>query len=332
VGGGCAPDTKFFDTKKNAVTVAAPSADADVKAACCTAFSEAKCSDWSGVLGMCDAGQSFVGTTSAPPDNADGKTLSSAKYKEMCCVAVAATPDTCSAHSVAWAITQLVGGGCAPDTKFFDTKKNAVTVAAPSADADVKAACCTAFSEAKCSDWSGVLGMCDAGQSFVGTTSAPPDNADGKTLSSAKYKEMCCVTASATCSDYSVAWAITQLLGGGCAADTKFFDMKKTNVTVAAPKGEAEVKASCCTAFADAKCSDWSAVKPACDAGHVVDVLSSAPPDNADGTDLSSAKYKEICCVDPVTCASVDNEVDSAFQAAVPMVTILGLVVAWIGG
>merc|ERR1712194_673038 len=184
-------DTKFFDTKRNAVTIAAPAGVTEVKAACCTAFAEAKCSDWSAVLGTCDFGHNFVGTSSAPPD-----TLSSANYKKTCCV------PTCSAFSVVWVASQLLGGGCAENTKFFDTKKNAVLVAAPAGGTEVKAACCTAFAEAKCSDWSAVLlGACDVGQNFVGTSSAPPDNADGKTLSSAKYKEMCCVTPPSTCSD-----------------------------------------------------------------------------------------------------------------------------------
>jgi len=226
-------------------------------------------------------------------------------------------------------LSQLAGGGCAEDTKFFDAKKDAVTVAAPAGVTEVKAACCTAFAEAKCSDWSAVLGACDLGQDFVGTSSAPPDNADGKTLSSAKYKEMCCVS---TCSDFSGVWALSQLAGGGCAEDTKFFDAKKDAVTVAAPAGVTEVKAACCTAFAEAKCSDWRAVLGACDAGQNFVGTNSAPPDNADGKTLSSAKYKEMCCVEPITCASVDDETASAFQAAVPMVTIIGLVVAWIEG
>merc|ERR1712194_331527 len=174
----------------------------EVKAACCTAFAEAKCSDWSAVLGACDLGQDFVGTSSAPPDNADGKTLSSAKYKEMCCVS------TWGDFSVAWAASQLLGGGCAEDTKFFDAKKDAVTVAAPAGVTEVKAACCTAFAEAKCSDWRAVLGACDAGQNFVGTNSAPPDNADGKTLSSAKYKEMCCVEP-ITCASVEITATVT---------------------------------------------------------------------------------------------------------------------------
>jgi len=327
-GGGCVEDgaTKFFDLKKNAATVADPEADADIKTACCTPFADATCSDWRLDKGACTSG-SFVETNSAPADSDDGKDLSVTKYQEMCCE-VAGT--TCSDHSVAWVLSAGFGGGCAEDaaTKFFDLKKNAATVAAPSADADIKTACCTPFADAKCSDWRLDKGACTSG-SFVETNSAPADSADGKDLSVAKYQEMCCAS---TCSDHSVAWALTQLAGGGCAEDTKFFDLKKTADAVVAPAGEAEIKAACCTAFADATCSDWSAVKPACDAGHVVDVLSSAPPDNDAGTDLSSAKYKEICCVDPVTCASVDNEVDSAFQAAVPMVTILGLVVAWIVG
>merc|ERR1712194_863092 len=187
---------------------------------------------------------------------------------------------TCSDFSVAWALSQLAGCGCAEDTKFFDTKKDAVTVAAPAGVTEVKAACCTAFAEAKCSDWRAVLGACDLGQDFVGTNSAPPDNADGKTLSSAKYKEMCCVS---TCSDFSGVWALSQLAGGGCAEDTKFFDTKKDVVAVAVPAGVTEVKEACCMAFADAKCSDWSAVLGACDAGQNFVWTSSVPPDNADG-------------------------------------------------
>merc|ERR1712190_485635 len=119
-------------------------------------------------------------------------TLSRDKYREMCCVEPVRT---CNHFSGVWALSQLAGGGCAEDTKFFDLKKADVTVAAPAGETQVKAACCTPFTSAKCSDWATVLGTCVGGKAFVGTNSAPPDNADGMTLSRDTSREMCCVEA-----------------------------------------------------------------------------------------------------------------------------------------
>jgi hypothetical protein len=142
-----------------------------------------------------------------------------------CCDAV----PTCASYAAAWAITQLAGGGCAADTKFFDMKKTAVEVASPAGTAEVKAACCTPFAQAKCSDWVG-LGSCPSGQKLVGTNSAPPDNNDGKTLSQAKYREMCCVVQLQKCSAFAVAWGITQLAGGGCAAPAEKSEVAQLDV------------------------------------------------------------------------------------------------------
>jgi hypothetical protein len=198
--------------------------------------------------------------------------------------------------------------GCAADTKFFDTKKLAVEVADPLGEAEVKTACCTPFADAKCSDWSLTLGACPAGKDFEGTNSAPADGSDGKTLSQSKYEELCCVDTPQTCTDFSLAWVALQVFGGGCAADTKFFDTKKLAVEVAATStptaGEAEVKAACCTAFADAKCSDWAVTMGVCPVGKAFEGTNSAPADGTDGKTLSESKYHEMCCVDvPQTCS-----------------------------
>jgi len=193
----------------------------------------------------------------------------------------------------------------------------------------VKAACCTPFADAKCSDWAAILGSCDSGKDFIGTNSAPADGADGKSLSSTKYKEMCCVDTPTTCSSYSVVWAAAQLLGGGCAADTKFFDLKKAAVTVASA-GDAQVKAACCTPFADAKCSDWASLK-SCASGTFPVGTNSAPADGADGKTLTQNKYRELCCAQPITCASADAfEANSAFQNAASMITVCLAMVALI--
>jgi len=319
VGAGCAADTKFFDMHKATNEVADPAGDAQVKAACCTPFAQAKCSDWSVVLGSCPSGHAFVGTNSAPPDNGDGKTLSKAKYQTMCCVKQL---KKCSSFTVAWVISQGLGAGCAADTKFFDMKKATTEVADPAGTAQVKAACCTPFAQAKCSDWSAVWGVCPSGHSFVGTNSAPPDNGDGKTLSKVKYQQMCCIKQLKKCSSFAVAWVISQGLGAGCAADTKFFDMKKATTEVADPAGTTEVKAACCTPFAQAQCSDWAAVLGACPSGKFFSGTNSAPPDNSDGKTLSKAKYQQMCCVNPMKCADYTmTQTSSVSQATASMVT-----------
>jgi hypothetical protein len=69
-----------------------------------------------------------------------------------------------------------------------------------------------------------------------------------------------CCAPQPTCASFQLAWLASQLLGAGCVEDSKFFDLKKISVNVADPEGEAEVKAACCTPFADAKCSEWEAV------------------------------------------------------------------------
>merc|ERR1712194_230700 len=85
---------------------------------------EAKCSDWSAVLGVCDFGQNFVGTSSAPPDNADGKTLSSAKYKEMCCV----EPITCASVEITATVTTTVTAATMNDDPIALTVTGSVTL------------------------------------------------------------------------------------------------------------------------------------------------------------------------------------------------------------
>ena len=65
----------------------------------------------------------------------------------------------------------------------------------------MKAACCTPFAQAKCSDWVGFT--CASGQMRVGTNNAPPDGTDGKSLTQAKYREMCCAVPM-KCADYTV--------------------------------------------------------------------------------------------------------------------------------
>jgi hypothetical protein len=418
LGQGCAADTKFFDLKKTNVEVANPQGNAEVKAACCTPFAQAHCSDWSTILGSCPSGQAFVGTNSAPPDGSDGKTLSKAKYQEMCCVTQVVPLKKCSYFAVPWAATQLLGLGCAPDTKFFDNKKADVEVANPAGDAEVKAACCTPFAQAHCSDWSAILGSCPSGQAFVGTNSAPADGGDGKTLGKAKYQEMCCITPPKKCSSFAVAWMASQLLGAGCAADTKFFDNKKADLVVAPPSRlltsstytlvgngacvdsagshgsgllkfdktttsvdphtncqaactadatctgydtratgclyykiqiaksndalttyqcykkdaassggvtatagvtanwDAQVKAACCTPFAQAHCSDWSAILGSCPSGKFFVGTNSAPADGSDGKTLSKAKYQQMCCLAPMKCADYTSTMTSSVSQA----------------
>jgi len=224
---------------------------------------------------------------------------------------------TCSGYS-GW----VLSGGCtaAGDTKFFDLKKTDVEVAAPQGEAEVKAACCTPFADAQCSDWN--LMGCPIGKSVVGTNSAPADSSNGMGLSQAKYTELCCVDPPKMCSAYSVGWSLSQGLGGGCAEDTKFFDLKKTDVEVAAPQGEAEVKAACCTPFANAQCSDWT-LMGGCPSGKYLLETNSAPADSSDGKVLSNDKFKELCCVDPMKCADYTGEMNSVSQTAASLVVFV---------
>jgi len=170
-------------------------AEADVKAACCTPFSEAKCSDWNSM--SCSSGTAVVGTNNAPADGENGMTLSQNKFQESCCVT---EPQLCSSFSVVWLLSQVAGGGCAEDTEFFDLKTLSAEVGGTQAEADVKAACCTPFSEAKCSDWNSM--SCSSGTFVDSSNNAPADGENGMTLSQVKFQELCC-EAPMKCADYT---------------------------------------------------------------------------------------------------------------------------------
>jgi len=307
LNGGCQKNGNkaFFDTKKLAVAVASPHGEMDITSACCTLFSSAKCSDWTGTYG-CAAGTSLQKDNSAAPDGTDGKSFSTVtKFQEKCCIT---TPKQCSAYSVAWILAQALNGGCQKDGNkaFFDKKKLAVAVASPQGDAEITSACCSPFSSAKCSDWAGVYG-CATGTVLQGDNSAAPDAADGKTFSSVdKFREKCCAAPAKSCSDYSVLWITAQALNNGCHKNgaKHFFDRKKNAVTVASPQGEAEVKAACCTPYSSATCSDWSGVY-GCAAGTVPLSTGAAAPDGADGKTFSTlAKFRQVCCTTPLKCSA----------------------------
>jgi len=206
LNGGCLKGSAkdFFDKKKMAVTVASPHGDTQVKAACCTPFSSAKCSDWVGVH-SCAAGTSLQKDNAAAPDGTDGKSFTAlAKFQEKCCVTPPTPPKKCSDHSVAWILAQAANAGCHKDSNkaFFDKKKLAMTVASPQGEADIKAACCTPYSLAKCSDWVGVH-TCATGMLLLSTDAAAPDGSDGKTFSTlAKFRQVCC-KAPLKCSAYT---------------------------------------------------------------------------------------------------------------------------------
>jgi hypothetical protein len=224
--------------------------------------------------------------------------------------------------------------GCAADTKFFDTKKLDVNVADPLGEAEVKTACCTPFADAKCSDWAVTMGACPAGKAFEGTNSAPADGTDGKSLSQSKYEELCCVDAPQTSTDFSLAWVALQVFGGGCAADTKFFDTKKLAVEVAATStptaGEAEVKAACCTAFADAKCSDWAATLQSCTTGTFIVNTNSAPAEGSDGTALTQAKFQQLCCESPMKCEDYNSYVSSSVSRSPSLAVAFSGIIAMV--
>merc|ERR1711953_1382038 len=126
-------------------------------------------------------------------------------------------PKTCSNFQGLWIGAQVLAGGCMKDGKkmFFDTKKDAVTVPEPAGDSEVTNACCTKFSDAKCSDWA--KGGCGLGYEFLSTENAPANSADGKDISTEQYKSTCCKEIPKTCGDYQVQWILNQ--GAYCAKD-----------------------------------------------------------------------------------------------------------------
>jgi len=328
LGKGCVADKKFFDINKKDVEVAAPRGSDQVKAACCTAFTNAKCIDWAVMMGVCPSGKDFVGGYSAPADGANGMTLTKSKYHKTCCVEA---PKRCSSYSAVWLTAQLIGQGCVKDKMFFDTKKLTDVVTAPAGDDQVKAACCTAFKNAKCSDWAALLGVCPSGKDFVGKNSAPADGANGMTLTKSKYHKTCCVERPKKCSTYSAKWLSAQLTGTGCAKDKMFFDTKKLAVVVAGAD-DAQVKAACCTAFADAKCSDWFG--KSCASGTWPVATNSAPADSSDGKKLSLPKFRESCCKTPMKCEAYTAATEasrSMSQATVSIVALAGVLAAWVG-
>jgi len=272
---------------------------ARVEAACCTSFAAAKCSDWN-TRSCTVAGTYKVMSNSAPPDGANGKTLSASKFTQLCCAKKATK---CSDFSAKMLLEQVLGSGCAADNRFFDLKKKDVVVGGNAGDTQIKAACCTPFAEAKCSDWN--TNVCtDAGTRKVMSNSAPADGANGKTLSAAKFKELCCAKKVQTCSDFQAKWLVAQVTGSGCATDNKFFDLKKKDAVPAGAAGVTEVKAACCTPFAEAKCSDWN-TNVCTDAGTRKVMSNSAPADGANGKTLSATKFKELCCAKkPMTCSN----------------------------
>jgi len=127
------------------------------------------------------------------------------------------------------------------------------------------------------------------------------------TLSQDDFESQCCETtpaptsAPSTCATYSAAWAISQLLGAGCAADTQFFDLNKSTAEVASPQSEDDIKAACCTDFADATCADW--VLMTCTSGQYVVGTNAAPADGDDGMTIGTTSFVSSCCSDPISCA-----------------------------
>jgi len=318
-GGGCrAGNAKlFWDTKKVNEVVAQPLGDAEKKAACCTKFSDAKCSDWP--MGGCGFGFKFKAGAAAPPDGSDGLTLSSSKYKELCCEELPNPPTTCSKFAVTWITAQLLSGGCMKGGKkmFFDRKKDDVEVASPAGETEVTDACCTKFSDAKCSDWP--KGGCGLGYNFKESASAPADGSDGKTLSDSKYKELCCEEIPKTCGNYMLTWIANQ--GQYCAKDgaKKFFDRKKTDVIVS-PATTDKVRSTCCTEYKDAKCGDWVKV---CKANSFLLSSQAAPADNG-GTTLSQESFQKKCCGQPLACEDYTSasDVDMAQGRVLNILTI----------
>jgi len=258
---------------------------------------------------ICSAGTSSLSGTQLCTSS-----MASSCSDATCCTA----PKTCATYQAIWLIAQATGG-CSTDTKFYDRKKPTTVVAAPHGEAEIKAACCTPFADAKCSDW---LDNCPAGKVKIGTKSAPADG-DGKSISNAKFNSDCCEDPPKTCATYQASWLLAQATGG-CSTDTKFYDRKKPTTVVAAPHGEAEIKAACCTPFADAKCSDWL---DTCPQGQVKVAANSAPADG-DGKSISEAKFRQHCCITLFKCRDWTSEQDADGSASLYSASQLALLLA----
>jgi len=274
------------------------------------------------------------------------------------------TSKMCADYSAAWVGAQLLGQGCAVDTKFFDTKKMAAVVGGSQGDDDIKAACCTAFSDAKCSDWPM---LCTGGKYNSLTTAAPADTGDPKTgLSQTKFQETCCKVpakcsshscssgmskianadsqscgglscsdgvccnwgTTKNCASVSVAWLGAQILGQGCAVDDKFFDTKKLTTAIGGSQADDDIKAACCTPFAEATCFDWP--KGCAAAGDLKAGADVGAPADGKGT-LTQAKFGEYCCKKPMKCAdatAAGSEASAGLPIACPLAgTLVSLMV-----
>jgi len=292
-GAVCGAD-EFFDLKKTANVVGGTQTDADIKSACCTVTSAAKCSDW---LNLCAGGIRKVngGSINAPALPTGGKSISN--FDATCCAA----ETTC--------LLDWVGVGLAckadPATMFYDLKKNANQLVVeggftPTADqqtsnqANRVAACCTLNTAATCFDWTTApTYTCDTGSMKVMTNSL-----SSVTIPTAAVMKQNCCTKKATCSSFTCPSTHTSKVGttvcSGVSADTclaatcctakalcktdsgaagitgiadcsaeekKFFDWKKGNEVIAATTADVTAvnrKATCCTSFADASCWDWA--------------------------------------------------------------------------
>lgn len=214
---------------------------ANKQAACCTLASQAVCSDWLDLYCLfgtcCDAGTSRTATGARSAPATAGSLLSTnAKYKENCCLAKAkcstyscpathtpkagttdcstssssscTTSNCCTLKTTCGTNTILGATDCAAATKkFFDLKKLDATFVvsdvAATTTANRQAACCTPNADATCFDWK--LKTCTSGTFDAGpSVTLAPDNADGITLSDAKYKTTCCVAAT-TCATAELA-------------------------------------------------------------------------------------------------------------------------------
>jgi len=96
---------------------------------------------------------------------------------------------------------------------------------------------------------------------------------------------------------FSAAWIIPQAADGGCAEDTKFFDLKTLSAEVGCTQGEADVKAACCTRAAIGIQCHAVQARPA-----VFDT-NKALADGANGNTVSQSKFQELCCDVDNSCA-----------------------------
>jgi len=210
---------------------------------------------------------------------------------------------------------------------FWDLKKGASVVPSGGNDDDLRAACCTSCSDAKCADWQTVkvLTGCGSGKMILGTNSLA--SADCSIPADDKYKEACCVDTPATpaaptgpfCSGTGVVAGNTKCKTG--SDKNVFFDLKKAAQKVG--DSDDSFRSTCCTSCSQATCADWQTVKFAVGCGSGKFINPEIALSSADCSIPDDAQYKATCCQEPKKCADYSAAGDSSVSGAFPKASSL---------